>query len=233
MGVAQPALGDGTRRTTRALYARVSSGHVVMVLAGALGVLLTLSVLQSADHTIPVLVAAKDLAPGTVVDEGDVRVARVRVDAGVRAGLFGIADLGLVRGQVVTGSIRRGALVPRESVRAVNAGAATRVMSFPIARARAVDGTLVAGDRVDVVAVDHDTARAGYVLNDAEVTAVQSHGTGPLSGAAEDVTISLAVDPDAATRLVAALDAGTVTLVRATGAAPVPAPAPFVPGAKG
>ena len=45
-------------------------------------------------------------------------------------------------------------------------------MSFPLARARAVSGRLTSGDRVDVIAVERNTARSGYVLTDAEVIAM-------------------------------------------------------------
>jgi Flp pilus assembly protein CpaB len=200
-----------------------------MLLAGALGVLLTLSVLRAADHSEPVLVAAKDLVPGTVISDADLRVARVHSDASVIATLFGAAALADLRGQVVTTTIHAGALVTRGDVRAVGAQAARRVMSFPLPRARAVGGKLVAGDRVDVIAVERNTARSGYVLTDAEVIAVDTHESGPLAGGSDDVTVTLAVDPATAPRLAAALDAGTVTLVRATGAAPLRHPPVFSP----
>ncbi len=216
----------------RALRARVSSGHVVMLGAGALGVLLTLSAVRSADHTQPVLEAAHDLAPGTVVTAADVRVARVRADAAVVRTLFTGADASALRGQVVTVAMPSGALIARGNVRASGAGAAGRVMSFPLPRARAVDGKLQSGDHVDVVAVEHDSARAGYVMTDAAVVAVDNGDSGPLGANSDDVTVSLIVDADAATRLAVALDAGTVVLVRATGAAPLTNPAPFVPAAK-
>jgi hypothetical protein len=203
-----------------------------MLLAGALGVLLTLSVLRAADHSQPVIVASHELASGTVLRDGDVRVAPARVGGDTLATLFRGSDVASVRGQVVTATIHAGALVPRGAVRPVDAAAAVRVMSFVLPRARAVDGKLATGDRVDVIAVEHDTGRAGYVLTDAEVTAVDSHDGGPLAGASEDVTVSLVVDPETAPRLATALDAQTVTLVRATGAAPLRNTTPFVPVVK-
>src|SRR5207253_9331202 len=82
------AQGTVVSRTRREMSSRLSTGHVVMVLAGALGVLLTLTVLRSADDTRPVLVAARDLAPGTVINDSSVHVARVHADASVLATLF-------------------------------------------------------------------------------------------------------------------------------------------------
>jgi Flp pilus assembly protein CpaB len=203
-----------------------------MLGAGALGVLLTLSAVRSADHTQPVLVAVHDLASGAVVTTDDVRVVRVHVDGATLRTLFAGTDPAALRGDVVTTPMTTGELVARANVRAAGAGAAARVMSFPLARARAVDGKLQSGDLVDVVAVEHDTARAGYVITDAAVVAVDNGASGPLGANSDDVTVSLAVDTDTATRLALALDAGTVTLIRATGAPPLSNPAPFEPSAK-
>ena len=200
-----------------------------MLLAGALGAMLTLSVLRAADDTQPVLVAAKELSSGTRIADRDVRVAQVHVEGAVLATIFRGADLVSLRGQVVTRTIREGALVGRGDVRELGAHAATRVMSFPLARARAVGGKLTAGDRVDVVAVERNTARSGYVLANAEVIAVESRSGGPLAGTSDELTVSLVVDAEGAPRLAAALDTGTVTLVRATGAAPLPDVPPFTP----
>jgi Flp pilus assembly protein CpaB len=204
-----------------------------MMLAGALGVLLTLSVLRAADRTQPVLVATRELPPGTVITDADLRVTRVHVDASVLDTLLRGSDVAQTRGQVVTETIHAGALIPRGAVRAVGDRAATRVMSFPLPRAQAVGGKLANGDRVDVVAVERDTGRAGYVLTDAQVIAVDAHGGGPLAGASNDVTVSLAVDPESAPRLAAALATGSVTLVRATGAAPLRGVDAFSPAVKG
>src|SRR5262245_16014436 len=168
------------RAARRKLASRMSTGHVVMVLAGVLGALLTLNVLRAADDTRPVLVAATDLTPGTVVDADSVRVAQIHADDDVVGGLLGGDDLDRVRGQVVTAAVHEGALLARDAVRPVTEGAATRVMSFPLPRARAVAGELDAGDRVDVLAVERDSGRSGYVVSDVEVVAIDGAGSGPL-----------------------------------------------------
>jgi Flp pilus assembly protein CpaB len=141
--------------------------------------------------------------------------------------MFDGRDLASLRGQVVTVPMRAGEVLTRITVRPVNAQSATRVMSMSIARARAVDGKLGPGDRVDVLAVDHDRARAGYVMTDAEVVGIDAHDGNALVGTADDVTVSLVVDATSAPPLAAAIDAGTVMLVRATGAAPLPRTQPF------
>jgi Flp pilus assembly protein CpaB len=205
----------------RAFAHRVSTGHLVMVIAGLLGALLTLSVLRAADNTRPVLVAAHDIVPGTVVSSRAVRVVRIHADAAVLASLFDAGALRDVVGRVAVQRVAAGSLVTRDAVRAVGSGAAPRAMSFPIAPSQAVAGSLVAGDRVDVLAVRHNSGRSTYVATDVEVLAFAGHRGSALQGS-EDATATLAVDSDAAARIASALETGSVTLVRATGAAPLP-----------
>jgi Flp pilus assembly protein CpaB len=203
-----------------------------MVLAGALGVLLTLTALRSADDTRPVLVAAHDLAPGTVIDDASFDVARVHVDGAVLSTLYASDQLDALRGRVVTSVVHGGELVAHTAIAERDAKSSARTMSFPIARSRAVAGKLEAGDRVDVLAVDHDSGHAGYVVTGAEVVAAESRSSGALSGVSDDITISLVVDPVTAPALAAAVDSGSLMLVRSTGAPPVPEHAPSATGSE-
>jgi Flp pilus assembly protein CpaB len=194
-----------------------------MLLAGALGVLLTLSVLRDAGHTRPVLAAARDLTPGTVIDDSTLRVVRVHVDGAVAATLYSESQAATVRGRVAVGAIRAGTLLTADDVRAVGDRVAARAMSFSIARAQAVDGDVARGDEVDVIAVDHETGHSDYVMTGALVVAVTSHSAGALGGGSDDITITIEVDPQSARRVAAALATRTVTLVRSTGAPPIAA----------
>ena len=166
--------------------------------------------------------AARDLAPGTVVSAETVNVSRVHVDGSVLATLFRADELSALRGRVVTATVHAGELIAQGVVSSADAQSSTRVMSFSIARARAVGGKLSIGDRVDVLAVDHDTGTARYVLTNTQLVAIEGRSGGALSGASDDVTITLVVDRLTAPKLAAAVDAGAVTLVRSTGAPAVP-----------
>jgi Flp pilus assembly protein CpaB len=190
-----------------------------MIVAGLLGVVLTLSVLRGADDRREILVAAKDLVPGAVIDAQSVRVERIDASRSVLASTYAPDDLDALEGRVATAAIEKGTLVTRGAVRPREAGAASRSMSFPLAKARAMGGALDTGDRVDVLTVQHDGSQAGYVMTDVEVLDIDGASGGPL-GAPDELTVTLAVDADAAVRLAAALEGGTVTLVRSTGAAP-------------
>jgi Flp pilus assembly protein CpaB len=229
-GVTAAQLGvvGGTRR--RAVASRVSTGHVVMVIAGLLGALLTLSALRAADDSRPVLVAAHEILPGTVIDGGTLRVERIHADAGVLATLFAPTAIDDLRGRVAVTDVRAGSLLTQGDVQAAAAGTAPRAMSFPIPVARAVDGALRSGDRVDVLAVQHNTGRSNYVATDAQVLAFSTHGAGPLEDS-QDASVTLAVDPGEAARIASALETGSVTLVRSTGAKRLHASAPNAPPA--
>jgi Flp pilus assembly protein CpaB len=199
-----------------------------MVLAGILGALFTLSALRAADGTRPMLAATRAIAPGTVIDGRWLRVTRVHVDNDVLATLFDESDLHALRGQVAVEQIPAGALLTRDAVRGAATGDAPRAMSFPIPRSRAVGGALVTGDRVDVLSVLRNSGRSGYVAVDVQVLAFTSRGSGPLQGS-DDASVTVAVASDAAARIASALETGTITLVRATGATPLTRATPFEP----
>lgn len=215
MGVVPGTMARPVRRT---FASRVSAGHLVMVLAGVLGVLLTLQVLSRADDTRPVLVAAVDLAPGTVLDDDALTTTRISGDGDALADLFEADDLADVRGKVLAGSVPAGALVTRSDVHLVADGVAPRAMSFPLAASRAVGGELDEGDVVDVIAVDAGTKTASYVMTNVEVLDIEGEDGGPLSGGNDELTVTLAVDATNALELAAAVEGGTVSLVRTTGA---------------
>jgi Flp pilus assembly protein CpaB len=204
-----------------------------MVLAGVLGALLTLNVLRAADSTTPVLVAARDLTPGSVIGDDAVRVAHIHADGDVLAPLLPAAAMEQLRGQVATTSVAEGSLLSREQFTGADAGGASRLMSFPLPRARAVAGQLDAGDAVDVLAVERDTGRSGYVVTNLQVVAIEGGSSGPLDTEG-DLTITVSVAPRDATRIAAALEVATVTVVRSTGAAPLTDIEPFEPsGSRG
>jgi Flp pilus assembly protein CpaB len=209
------------RAPRRAIHTRLSAGHVVMLLAGLLGALCTLAALRAADHRVEVLVARHDLAAGTTITRDDLRAVRVTADAAVMRSLVRAERAGDLLGRVVTARVAAGRFVATDDVRSASAGAARRSMSFPVDRARALDGALVAGDRVDVVAVDPRRAAARYVATNAEVLRVDGSASRGALGGSDAVIVTLAVDPDVALGIATAVHGNDLTLVRATGAAPI------------
>jgi Flp pilus assembly protein CpaB len=93
-----------------------------------------------------------------------------------------------------------------------------RAMSVPVPAEHAVGGELSVGDRVDVI--NADGPQALYVVRSAEVIGVAPRrGSAGFSSSSSAFYVSIAVDSDTALRLAAAIRAGKVEVVRATGAA--------------
>jgi hypothetical protein len=88
-------------------------------------------------------------------------------------------------------------------------------MSLPVPVEHAAGGALVAGDRVDVIAVTDGVA--GFVATDLEVISVSDIGSGAI-GTISSHHVVVNVGPEQALRLAEALAAGSVEIVRATGA---------------
>ena len=209
------------KSTRRPLRSRVSSGHIVMVVAGLLGLLLSLSVLRRADDTVAVVMIARDLAPGTRLKPDMVRLTEIHADDRLLANLVPADGLDELQGSVVLASLRAGDLLARSGLGPASTHRASRAVSFPIDSSFAVGGQLSAGAHVDVLASAPDGSGAGYVLGGADGIAGHATGTGPLRGSDGQLSITVAVDAAGAQRLASALHGADLLVVRATGAAPV------------
>ncbi len=202
----------------RPLRSRVSSGHVVMVVAGLLGLLLSLSLLRRADDTVAVAVASRDLAAGTRLHADMLRTTRIHASGALLSRLIPDAHLGDVDGAILLAPIRRGDIVSRSSLAPASSGRATRAVSFPVDAALAVGGDIATGDHIDVLAAARTGNASGYVLVDAAVVGVHAATSGPLRAANDQLSITVTVDAVGAQRLVRALHAADLLVVRATGA---------------
>jgi Flp pilus assembly protein CpaB len=208
----------GPARLRRPVRSRVSSGHAVMLAAGLLGALATVAALRSADHRVPVLAARGDLVAGAVLTRDDLRTVRVGGDAAAMSTLVRADDADALVGRVVTTGVVDGRLLAPDDVQARAGGRVTRSMSFPIARARALDGDLRAGDVVDVVATADRDDEARFVATGVEVVRVGGDGRSTPLGGTDAITVTLAVEPDVALAVATAAAGDGMTLVRATGA---------------
>ena len=196
---------------------RLRGAHVVMVLAGLVGLVLTVAVLrEDTGGGRPIAVAARDLVPGVPLRAGDVRYEPVRADAVVLDHLLG--DDRPWRGRVVTVAVEAGEPLVTARLRARVAADGLRAMSIPVARARAVNGRLARGDRVDVVVARDGVA--AVVAAGIEVLEVADDADGAFGAGRGEVTVTLAVDVADSQRLAAVLADGDFVLTRVTGAIP-------------
>jgi Flp pilus assembly protein CpaB len=173
-------------------------------LFAGLAVLLALGTLRAEPPGRTVVVAARDLASGTVLATDDVRRARLPESAAPAHGAQRVDD---VVGRTVAGPMRRGEVVTdRRVVRADRMDgfpAGTVLATIRLADADALS-SLGVGDRVDVVAVDPEGgAETEVVARSVEIVTLPRGDD--VSGG---VPVGLATTEDAALRLAErALDA--------------------------
>jgi Flp pilus assembly protein CpaB len=201
---------------------RISLGHLFMIAAALLAFVLVVSVLQDRSETVQVLAARSEILPGDPVTVDQVRQIDVPADSDLAdslATLGAVADGGAIAAQRIGAGdpITLTALAPRSG------SGGLRAMSIPIERPDAVGGDLSAGDRVDVISVEG--SRASYVAVDLEVlrTASTQSAPGALSTAAlTDYYVTVSVDDQTALAIALAEKTGEVSILRSTGAQPVP-----------
>jgi Flp pilus assembly protein CpaB len=143
----------------------------------------------------------------------------VSSDSELTRELIGAADVDDLVDLIVTAPIEAGSPVLTEHLDDDAAPDGGRAMSFSVPADRAAGGAIGVGDRIDVLAADRDGS-VGYALADALVLDASDGDDGtPIDrGGIRDITITVAVDAPGALRLAAAVAAGDVTVVRATGA---------------
>lgn len=202
-----------TRRPALPNGRAVVGGFLVAV--SALGIF-TAYARATAGPTTSYVVARHDLALGTQLAADDLVELPMSLPASV-AGHAAFDQASSVVGATTIGPIRKGELVQAGDLVRKRSGPAELEVSFEIAPARALAGSLRPGEVVDVLATFGAGADAYtvVVVQQARVLASTSTRTALTTGA--DV-ISLAVaSSDAALALTHAVNAGEVTLVRSTG----------------
>jgi Flp pilus assembly protein CpaB len=213
-GRTEPVMTLPTAR--RRLVSRFSTGHVLMIVAGLLGFVLTMVVIRAADDTQRVAIAAADIESGRPLTTADVQWVDVRLTDDLSARAVQPDDLDALEGSVAAASIPAGELLSEADLRPVAAAGGRRAMSVPVEPAQAVNGELVPGDRVDVLVARG--SEVAIVVADAEVLDVHDPGGGGLGDVDAEFAVTLAVDVRESQLLTAALADGELVITRATGA---------------
>ncbi|MGB8652696.1 MAG: SAF domain-containing protein [Mycobacteriales bacterium] len=193
-------------------------GRLVLgVLLVLVSVLVGAKVLAGADAAQQVWVAARDLAPGTVLGADDLHPGRVR--------LFGASERYLAGGKpvgyVVQRGVSAGELLPAGALAPPGALVARRDVTVPVPAGH-LPPDLTRGDQVDVYVTPDDKAarRVGstvplsprLVLRAVTVArVVRSSGLG---SSGQDQPVVLSVDPADVLTLVQAMGEGHLDLVR-------------------
>ena len=215
--------GAATPATVRR-HRRVSRGHVVMAVAGVVGVVLSFAALRQREGATAVLVAAHEIRAGEAVSPADFRTAHVTLTPGILATVARAAERGRLRGRIAGTTIAAGELVTMRSLRPRAAPQRLRAMSIPIDPARAVGGRLAAGDRVDVLFAGDQAV--SIIVADAPVLAVDARGRGGIGESASPFTVTIGVSARQSQLVAAAVADGDISLARTTGAVSAQGTAP-------
>jgi len=201
----------------RKFTARFSSGHLVMVVAGLLGMVLGFAVLRRDPEGIPVAVAAREIRAGETIARADVRSERVSGRRGLASSFARVDDMRRRRGRIATTTIAAGEPILRRELRPRAAPSGLRAMSIPIDPSRAVGGRLASGDRVDVLFAGDDAV--SIIVRNAEVLGVDAKDRGGIGESGSPFTVTIAVDARQSQLVAAAIADGDISIARTTGAA--------------
>ena len=197
---------------------RLSATHVLIAVVVILAFVLNLLVLQDRSATTLVAIADRSIAAGNILELDAVRLVPVDSAFEGLGALLDEDDLARYEGWVVDRSIAEGSPVDASALTAPGPASGARSMSLPVPIEHAAGGSLSAGDRVDVIAVQDGVA--GFVAVDLEVIRVAETATGSI-GVTGTYHVVVAVEADEALRLAEALEAGSMELIRSTGAAEI------------
>jgi Flp pilus assembly protein CpaB len=208
LGTPRRAVGRGTPLPS----GRAALGALLVVLSG-LG-LTYAAQRMTAEPTTRFAVATRDIPAGEVLKPEDVRVQTMRLSPEVARRAF--SDDAVLVGAVTVGPLGRGELVQSSVVQ--RGGPELRAMSFPIESARALNGDLDPGDRIDLVAsetgIDGSTET---VLTSLQVISVSGNRLEPGDSSTIVITVGIA-DPAQQVVLAKAVSGGDVFVVRANDA---------------
>ncbi|HEU5475742.1 MAG TPA: SAF domain-containing protein [Actinophytocola sp.] len=188
----------GSRGWPRALAPRRLIAAALVLLAGALAVRPDPPPAGGAPPGVPVLVAARDLAPGTTLGAGDVRVERAPPSLRPATALESAES---VTGRVLAGAATAGEpitstrLVGPENTRLTTGGPDAVAVPVRLADAAVAD-LLMPGARVDVVT--GDGRGTALLASDVVVITVLAPES---DQAADGRLVVIAMPPEAATRV--------------------------------
>src|SRR5450755_1343075 len=119
------------------LGGRVSRGHVVMVVAGLVGVVVSFAALREHEGAAGVMVASREIRAGERVSADEFRSEAVTMSAPLLATVVRAGDVGGVVGRIAGTTVAEGEIVSKRMLRPRAARQGQRAMSIPIDPARA------------------------------------------------------------------------------------------------
>ena len=160
----------------RSLMSRLSIGHIVMILAGLIAILLNLAFLRSNSDTVQIAVARTALPAGIALEPGSITAIEIGEAGALIDGLLTEEAATGLLGSIVARSIEAGEPIRRSDLRPSGTTSNFREYSIQVDTADAAGGLIQANDVVDIIAViDH---QAFYVAAGIDVLRVSGEGSG-------------------------------------------------------
>jgi Flp pilus assembly protein CpaB len=187
-----------------------------MILAGLVAVLLNLAFLRSSADQIQVAVAAASIPAGASLTESMLETVAITDAGDLAPGLITGDEVSSLFGSVAARPLAAGEPIRHSDLRPTGTGSRLREFSIELDAAQAAGGRITARDLVDVIATV-DT-RSFYVVAGVEVVSVTTADSA--IGVGDDLLVVLALDDRTALEVSSAQAAGSIALVRSTGADP-------------
>ena len=209
---------DAARREVRRRRALPSGRAVVggfLVAAAVVGVV-AVSSSGAGTPADAYAVVTVDVDAGDVLTPGDLELVPVDLPDAQRAVSY--TDLAVLDGATALAPLTAGQLVQSSDVAKPPGGPGLATVSLPVEPARALEGDLQRGDRVDVIATSTEGGAPSTrtVSSGALVVDVVQEGGGDLGGPT-GLAVELAVPPEDLEAVAEAGAVATVTLARTTG----------------
>lgn len=170
------------------------------------------------------VVTSRPLPAGARLQASDLELVTMELDPGLRTHAFENREVLL--GTTLVTPLAGGELVQASAVVARKGEATSRELSFTLERGRVSPG-VKEGERVDLLATygTGNDAFTSVVVRHALIVAIERPRSSSGDGGPSTVTVSVD-DPTDALALAHATQLGKITLVRSTGAAPLPSVPP-------
>jgi Flp pilus assembly protein CpaB len=213
--ISSPAINLRLIRPRRTLPGSRAIVGGILVAAAVLGTYAASTQSAKADMQT-VVVATRDIAPGTRLQPGDVRTVKMQIDSALADRI--VQSTSKLSGATSLAPLRSGDVIQSSGIAAASSSTPYLEVSFSLPASRALDGSLRPGETVDILVTDKSvpSAVAHAAVSNAQVLRTQA-GNGGM-GQSEDLTITVGVKSRSeAAAVAAAIDHGQVTLLRTTG----------------
>lgn len=190
---------------------RVLLGVVLLLVATLSAAFL----LRAANHTAAVYVATRDVPAGARVVAADVRVVDAGLPASERRAYLAPAPHSTL-GRMTVVSIAAGEFIARADLRPAGASRSVALVDLPATATAAVQGALVPGDHVEVLATVTNAQGAtstSVLLPDAEIRSIATSNSG-FGSAAQFAGIVVAVAPRMLPEVAQAANQDKLTIAR-------------------